>query len=51
MVWIVDGFDFFDFKLCYGVLIVCIYVDVFGYWCGVIGNNGLIDFDGVIKVI
>jgi len=46
---IVDGSDFVDFKSRYGVATVCMQAEIFGYACGIIGNNGPIDPDGATK--
>ncbi|MEZ5918042.1 MAG: carboxyl transferase domain-containing protein, partial [Parvularculaceae bacterium] len=46
---IVDGSDFTDFKPLYGVSTVCVQASVFGFPCGIIGNNGPIDPDGATK--
>ena len=46
---IVDGSDFSDFKPRYGVSTVCLQAEVYGFPCGIIGNNGPIDPDGAVK--
>jgi len=46
---IVDGSDFIDFKPMYGVSTVCIQAKIYGYSCGIIGNNGPIDPSGATK--
>ncbi len=46
---IVDGSDFSDFKPGYGVSTVCLQASIFGYKCGIIGNNGPIDPQGATK--
>ncbi|MCA8887722.1 MAG: acyl-CoA carboxylase subunit beta [Parvularculaceae bacterium] len=46
---IVDGSDFTNFKPLYGVSTVCVQASVFGFPCGIIGNNGPIDPDGATK--
>jgi geranyl-CoA carboxylase beta subunit len=46
---IVDGSDFIDFKPMYGVSTVCIQAKIYGYSCGIIGNNGPIDPNGATK--
>lgn len=46
---LVDGSDLTDFKPGYGVSTVCIQASIFGYACGIIGNNGPIDPDGATK--
>ncbi len=49
IVRIVDGSDFIEFKPRYGVSTVCIQSNIFGYACGIIGNNGPIDPNGATK--
>ena len=46
---IVDGSDFTDFKPGYGVSTVCLQAEIYGYKCGLIGNNGPIDPNGATK--
>ena len=46
---IVDGSDFIDFKVEYGVSTVCVQTKINGYSCGIIGNNGPIDPNGATK--
>lgn len=46
---IVDGSDFSDFKPAYGVSTICLQAEIYGYKCGIIGNNGPIDPDGATK--
>ncbi|MEM9668289.1 MAG: carboxyl transferase domain-containing protein [Pseudomonadota bacterium] len=46
---IVDGSDLTDFKPGYGVSTVCIQAEVYGFRCGLIGNNGPIDPAGATK--
>lgn len=46
---IVDGSDFEDFKPRYGVSMVCLQGSIYGYACGILGNNGPIDPDGATK--
>ena len=46
---IVDGSDFTDFKLDYGVSTVCIQASIFGQPVGIISNNGPIDPNGATK--
>ena len=46
---VVDDSDFLDFKQGYGSLTVCGHAHVGGMPCGLIGNNGPIDFEGASK--
>ncbi|SDL68124.1 acyl-CoA carboxylase subunit beta [Maricaulis salignorans] len=46
---IVDGSDFSDFKPGFGVSTVCLQASIYGYPCGIIGNNGPIDPQGANK--
>ena len=46
---VVDGSDFSDFKPGYGVSTVCLQASIYGYPCGLIGNNGPIDPQGANK--
>tara|TARA_R110000868_G_scaffold11644_3_gene56922 strand:- start:3413 stop:5035 length:1623 start_codon:yes stop_codon:yes gene_type:complete len=46
---VVDGSDFSDFKPGYGVSTVCLQGSIYGYPCGIIGNNGPIDPQGANK--
>lgn len=46
---IVDGSNFSDFKPAYGVSTVCLQAEIYGYKCGILGNNGPIDPDGATK--
>ncbi len=46
---IVDGSDFIDFKPDYGPATACMQSRIFGYACGIIGNNGPIDPNGATK--
>ena len=45
----VDGSDFIDFKPRYGPATVCVQAEIFGFACGIIGNNGPIDPNGATK--
>ena len=44
-----DGSDFVDFKKDYDIGTVCGHIDIQGYACGVIGNNGPITANGAAK--
>ncbi|CAH0990553.1 Acetyl-coenzyme A carboxylase carboxyl transferase subunit alpha [Sinobacterium norvegicum] len=44
-----DGSDFVDFKADYDIGTVCGHIDMQGYPCGVIGNNGPITANGAAK--
>ncbi|MEO1252782.1 MAG: carboxyl transferase domain-containing protein [Pseudomonadota bacterium] len=46
---IVDGSDFTDFKPGFGASTICLQSEIFGFPCGLIGNNGPIDPDGACK--
>lgn len=46
---VVDGADFSDFKPGYGVSTVCLQASIYGYPCGIIGNNGPLDPQGANK--
>ena len=46
---LVDGSDFTDFKVGYGVSTVCVQASIFGQAVGIISNNGPIDPDGATK--
>lgn len=46
---IVDGSDIVDFKPGYGAATVCMQAEIFGFPCGILGNNGPIDPDGAAK--
>ncbi len=46
---IVDGSDFSDFKPAFGASTVCLQASIYGYPCGIIGNNGPIDPQGANK--
>ena len=46
---VVDGSDFDDFKERYGPSMVCVNARIFGFSCGIIGNNGPIDPNGATK--
>ncbi|MEE4212905.1 MAG: carboxyl transferase domain-containing protein [Parvularcula sp.] len=46
---IVDGSSFTDFKPRYGPATVCMQASIYGYPCGLIGNNGPIDNPGAHK--
>ncbi|MCP5074407.1 MAG: acyl-CoA carboxylase subunit beta [Rhodobacteraceae bacterium] len=46
---VVDAPGFDEFKPGYGGSTVCLYANVFGITCGLIGNNGPIDPDGATK--
>jgi geranyl-CoA carboxylase beta subunit len=46
---VVDGSDFSDFKPGFGVSTVCLQGSIYGYPCGIIGNNGPIDPQGANK--
>ncbi|WP_417489962.1 acyl-CoA carboxylase subunit beta [Maricaulis sp.] len=46
---VVDGSDFSDFKPGFGVSTVCLQASIYGYPCGIIGNNGPIDPQGANK--
>ena len=45
----VDGSDFDDFKPRYGASMVCLQASIYGYACGIVGNNGPIDPAGATK--
>jgi geranyl-CoA carboxylase beta subunit len=47
---LVDASEFVDFKPRYGAATVCMQASIFGYACGLIGNNGPIDPAGATKV-
>lgn len=44
-----DGSDFVDFKKDYDIGTICGHIDIQGYTCGVIGNNGPITANGSAK--
>lgn len=44
-----DGSDFVDFKKDYDIGTICGHIDIQGYSCGVIGNNGPITANGAAK--
>lgn len=46
---VVDGSDFSDFKPGFGLSTVCLQGSIYGYPCGIIGNNGPIDPQGANK--
>ena len=46
---IVDKSQFLEFKPKYGKSTICIQSEIFGYKCGIIGNNGPIDPNGATK--
>ncbi len=46
---IVDGSEIVDFKPGYGAATVCMQAEIFGFPCGILGNNGPIDPDGAAK--
>lgn len=46
---IVDDSDFTEFKGRYGPNTVCLQTSIFGFPCGIIGNNGPIDPEGATK--
>ncbi|GAB2703232.1 acyl-CoA carboxylase subunit beta [Aliiglaciecola aliphaticivorans] len=46
---ICDGSDFVDFKKDYDIGTICGHIDIQGYSCGVIGNNGPITANGAAK--
>lgn len=46
---LVDGSDFSDFKPGFGTSTVCLQASIYGYPCGIIGNNGPIDPQGANK--
>ncbi|MEM9705926.1 MAG: carboxyl transferase domain-containing protein, partial [Pseudomonadota bacterium] len=46
---VVDGSEFNDFKPRYGASTVCVQSEVYGFPCGIVGNNGPIDPDGATK--
>jgi 3-methylcrotonyl-CoA carboxylase beta subunit len=39
---IVDGSEFDEFKALYGQTLVCGFARIFGYWVGIIANNGIL---------
>ena len=46
---LVDASDFIEFKPRYGTTTVCVQAAIFGFDCGIIGNNGPIDPNGATK--
>lgn len=46
---VVDGSDFSDFKPAFGASTVCLQASIYGYPCGIVGNNGPIDPQGANK--
>ena len=46
---LVDGSDFTDFKLDYGVSTVCVQATIYGQPVGILSNNGPIDPNGATK--
>ncbi len=46
---VVDRSDFSDFKPAFGASTVCLQASIYGYPCGIIGNNGPIDPQGANK--
>ena len=46
---VVDGSDFSDFKPAFGASTVCLQASIYGYPCGIVGNNGPIDPPGANK--
>lgn len=51
MVRIVDGSWFHEFKVCYGMILVIVWVHIYGYLVGIIVNNGIFFSESVFKVI
>lgn len=47
IVWLVDGFWFDEFKLCFGEILVMGFVYVKGCFVGIIVNNGVLFFESV----
>lgn len=39
---LVDGSEFDEFKPLYGTTLVCGFARIFGYWVGIIANNGIL---------
>lgn len=46
---IADGSEFLEFKADYDIQTICGHINITGYSCGVIGNNGPITAKGAVK--
>lgn len=49
IVCVVDDLDFDEFKLFYGIILVCGFVCIFGFFIGIVVNNGIFFGESVFK--